>query len=372
MNILVVLGTRPEAVKMAPVIRALRSHPARPTVQLCLTAQHRDLLDQALRLFELPVDFDLDLMRHGQSLSDLTNAVLSGLEPILASARPDLVLVHGDTTTSFAAALAAFYQKIPAAHVEAGLRTHDPARPYPEELNRRMTDALCRHHFAPTEGARENLLRENIDSARILVTGNTVIDALLYAAARPFSFSDSRLEALGKERDLILVTAHRRESFGAPFAEICRALRTLVANDLGVEIAYPVHPNPNVRAAAHELLGNRDRIHLLEPLEYLPFVHLMKRARLILTDSGGIQEEAPSLGVPVLVLRDVTERPEAVAAGTARLVGTNHDVIVSAVGEMLRDHAARAAMVARGNPFGDGRAGERIADYLMTQEARLP
>ena len=370
MNIVVVLGTRPEAVKMAPVIRALRSHPARPKVQLYLTAQHRELLDQALALFELPVDHDLNLMRPGQSLTGLASAVLSGLEPLFAAVRPDLVLVHGDTTTSFAAALAAFYQHIPVGHVEAGLRTGDPARPFPEELNRRMADALCTHHFAPTEGARENLLRENIDPARILVTGNTVIDALRYAAEQPCVFEDRRLEALGRARALILVTAHRRESFGAPFSEICRALRTIVEGNPDVEIAYPVHPNPNVRDAARVLLGDCARIHLLEPLEYLPFVHLMKKSKLILTDSGGIQEEAPSLGIPVLVLRDVTERPEAVTAGTARLVGTRHDNIVSAVRELLGDPAARARMVQVESPFGDGRAGERIADYLMQEESQ--
>lgn len=372
MNILVVLGTRPEAVKMAPVIRALRAHPAGPSVELCLTAQHRDLLDQALALFDLPVDYDLNLMRPDQSLSGLTGAVLAGLEPILVSERPDLVLVHGDTTTSFTAALSAFYHQIPVGHVEAGLRSHHPGQPFPEELNRRMTDALASHHFAPTEGARDNLIRENIDPSRILVTGNTVVDALLFAAALPCPVTDPRLEALGRERDLILVTAHRRESFGAPFLEICRALRTLVDQHPNVEIAYPVHPNPKVYDAARKLLGGHDRIHLLQPLEYLPFVHLMKRARLILTDSGGIQEEAPSFGVPVLVLRHVTERPEAVAAGTARLVGTHHDTIVAAASELLIDCPARARMVQTGNPFGDGQAGQRIADYLMQRERRTP
>jgi UDP-N-acetylglucosamine 2-epimerase (hydrolysing) len=372
MNILVVLGTRPEAVKMAPVIRALRVHPGRPSVSLCLTAQHRDLLDQALVLFELPVDYDLNLMRPDQSLTGLTSGVLAGLEPILRSERPDLVLVHGDTTTSFAAALAAFYHQIPVGHVEAGLRSHHSGQPFPEELNRRMTDALATHHFAPTEGARENLIRENIDPSSILVTGNTVVDALLFAAGRPCPASVPRLEALGRERELILVTAHRRESFGAPFFEICRALRTLAGKHPGVEIACPVHPNPRVSDAARKLLGGHDRIHLLEPLEYLPFIHLMKRARLILTDSGGIQEEAPSFGVPVLVLRDVTERPEAVAAGTARLVGTHHDTIVAAADELLSDCPARSRMLQAGNPFGDGQAGQRIADYLMQLERRSP
>lgn len=372
MNILVVLGTRPEAIKMAPVIRALRAHTAKPSVSLCLTAQHRDLLDQALALFELPVDYDLNLMRPDQSLSGLTGAVLTGLEPILASERPDLVLVHGDTTTSFTAALSAFYHQIPVGHVEAGLRSHHPAQPFPEELNRRMTDALAFHHFAPTEDARENLLRENIDPSRILVTGNTVVDALVFAAALPCPPGDPRLENLGRERDLILVTAHRRESFGAPFFEICRALRTIADRHPGAEIAFPVHPNPRVFDAARKLLGGHDRIHLLDPVEYLPFVHLMKRARLVLTDSGGIQEEAPTFGVPVLVLRDVTERPEALAAGTARLVGTHHDTIVAAADELLEDTGARTGMIQAGNPFGDGKAGERIAAFLMQGREGAP
>jgi len=368
MNILVVLGTRPEAVKMAPVIRALRQHPAAPSVQLCLTAQHRELLDQALALFDLPVDYDLNIMRPGQSLCGLTAAVLSGLEPVLASTRPDLVLVHGDTSTSFASALAAFYQHIPVGHVEAGLRTHHRTQPFPEELNRRLTDTLCAHHFAPTEGARQNLLRENIDSSHIVVTGNTVVDALRYALERPCAFENPLLDALGRERPLVLVTAHRRESFGTAFGEICRALRSIAEVHPEADIVYPVHPNPNVRDSARALLGGCDHIHLIEPLEYLPFVHLMKKATLILTDSGGIQEEAPSLSVPVLVLREVTERPEAVEAGTARLVGTGHDSIVAAVIALLADPAARARMVRTTNPFGDGHAGERIAAYIMQEE----
>lgn len=372
MNILVVLGTRPEAVKMAPVIRALRARPEKPSVVLCLTAQHRDLLDQALALFELPVDYDLNLMRPDQSLSSLTTGVLQGLEPILTSDRPDLVLVHGDTTTSFSAALAAFYHQIPVGHVEAGLRSHHPGQPFPEELNRRMTDALATHHFAPTEGARDNLVRENIDPKRIHVTGNTAVDALLHAAALPCPETDPLLAALGRERDLILVTAHRRESFGAPFFEICRALRTLVDRHPGVEVAFPVHPNPRIREAARRLLGGHDRIHLVEPVEYLPFVHLMKRARIILTDSGGIQEEAPSFGVPVLVLRDVTERPEALAAGTAHLVGTHHDAIVAAASALLETGATRTGGSPLENPFGDGNAGARIAALLMEQDRQAP
>lgn len=369
MNILVVLGTRPEAVKMAPVVRALREHPNRPLVRLCLTAQHRDLLDQALALFELPVDYDLDLMRPGQTLASLTSTILTALDAVLVELKPDMVLVHGDTTTSFAAALAAFYRRIPVGHVEAGLRTNNPGQPFPEELNRRMTDALCTWHFAPTLRARENLLLENISPEHIIVTGNTAVDALLFAASQPSSDLDQDIDELGCTRKLLLVTAHRRESFGAPLGEIFRALRTIAAKHGDVEIAVPVHPNPSVTEAASGALAGCERIVLLPPLEYLPFVTLMKRATIILTDSGGIQEEAPSLGVPVLVLREVTERPEAIEAGTARLVGTDHDTIVRAVTDLLHNRELREAMVHAENPFGDGHAGERIARYLMSLEA---
>lgn len=372
MNILIVVGTRPEAIKMAPVISALRSHPEGPMVRVCVTAQHRNLLDQALADFNIVADYDLDLMRTDQTLAGLTSALLMGLDGVLAEARPDLVLVHGDTTTSFAGALASFYRRIPVGHVEAGLRTHDPAQPFPEELNRRMTDALCHHHFAPTEGARANLLREGVAPEGIVVTGNTAIDAVLQVAQEPYAFPDEALEALGRERALVLVTAHRRESFGEPFAGICAALRRVAEENEGVEIALPVHPNPNIRCAAWALLGGHERIHLLEPLAYRPFVHLMKRARLILTDSGGIQEEAPSLGVPVLVLRAATERPEALAAGTARLVGTDPAAVVDATNRLLRDADARAAMTGRPNPFGDGRAAEQIAARLLEKENRTP
>ena len=364
MRALVAIGTRPEGIKMAPVVRALLSRPECFETRVCLTAQHRELLDQVVAAFDLPVHYDLDVMAPGQRPGDVTAKVLQGMAPVIEDARPDIVLVHGDTTTSFAAALAAYYARVPAAHVEAGLRTRDKYRPYPEEMNRRLAGALCDYHYAPTARARANLLAEGIEEDRILVTGNTVIDALLYAAALPCA--DAPIADLDESRSLILVTAHRRESFGAPFREICRALRDLADANPGIEIVYPVHPNPHVRAAAGEILEGRPRIHLIPPLEYLPFVHLLKRAWLILTDSGGIQEEAPSLGVPVLVMREVTERPEAVEAGVARLVGNRYAGILEAAQELLDAPAKRDAMAAAANPYGDGHAATRIADHLAS------
>lgn len=363
MKILAVMGTRPEAIKMAPVVRAITRRPGM-SVEVCLTAQHRELLDQVIAVFGLEVAHDLNLMRPDQSIFDITAGVLTGMRGVLESSKPDVMLVHGDTTTSFAAALAGHYTKTPAGHVEAGLRTYDKHRPFPEEMNRRLADALCDYHYAPTPAARENLLRERIPEAQVLVTGNTVIDALLEIAARPYTFTDPLLEAAGRERRLLLVTAHRRESFGAPFRDICRALRGIAAAHEDVEIVYPVHPNPNVRAVTSEILADCPRVRLIPPLDYLPFVHLLKKAHLVLTDSGGIQEEAPSLGKPVLVLREVTERPEAVEAGVARLVGTNRDAIMAGVGELLGDPKAYARMANAINPYGDGKAAERIAAHL--------
>lgn len=364
MKVLVVAGTRPEAIKLAPVIHALRQRPGEFETQVCLTAQHRDLLDQVVALFNTTVDFDLNLMQPDQTLFQTTSAVLLGMERVLAEARPDIVLVHGDTTTAFAAALAAFYRQIPVGHVEAGLRTADIARPFPEEMNRRLGDQLSAYFYASTPRARKNLLREHVDPDRIVLTGNTVIDALLDVAGRPFTFDDPALEALGRDRKLVLVTAHRRESFGPPFEAICRALSTIVAEHPDVEIAYPVHPNPQVRKLVQAHLGGLERVHLLAPLPYQPFVHLMKRATIILTDSGGVQEEAPSLGKPVLVLRDETERPEAVEAGVAQLVGTDETRIVNAARALLASDAARERIGAIANPYGDGQASKRIADHL--------
>ena len=365
-KVLVVVGTRPEAIKMAPVIKALRACPETFNVEVCLTAQHRELLDQVIRVFDLPVDYDLDLMAPAQTIFDVTAKVLMGMKGVLEQGKPDVVLVHGDTTTSFAAALAAFYMKIPVGHVEAGLRTYNNLSPFPEEINRRLCDDLCAYHYAPTQLAKENLLSERIPSDHIVITGNTVIDALLDVAARPYHFEDPMLESLGKERRLLLVTAHRRESFGEPFRRMCTAIRDLAANNPDLDVVYPVHPNPNVRKVTGEILGEQSQVHLIEPLDYLPFVHLLKKSTIVLTDSGGIQEEAPSLGKPVLVMRDVTERPEAIKAGTTRLVGTQYDEIVNAVQTLLDDSKAYDEVANSVNPYGDGEASQRIVKHLMS------
>jgi UDP-N-acetylglucosamine 2-epimerase (non-hydrolysing) len=363
LRIVIIIGTRPEAVKMAPVVRELTRRPGLKPV-VCLTAQHREMLDQVVSLFELPVHHDLNLMRPDQTIYDVTAGVLTGMRTVLEAEKPDAVLVHGDTTTSFAGALAAYYAHIPVGHVEAGLRTYDKWSPFPEEMNRRLADDLCDYHYAPTTAARDNLLAERIDPANILVTGNTVIDALLDVASRPYTFTDPLLEAAGMERKLVLVTAHRRESFGEPFRGMCRAMRDIAADNPGVEIVYPVHPNPNVRAVTEEILAGAARVHLIAPLDYAPFVHLLKKAHIVLTDSGGIQEEAPALGKPVLVMRDMTERPEAIAAGTAKLVGTDYTAIRTGVEELLNNAATYEAMARAVSPYGDGHAAERIADHL--------
>ncbi|NIA13167.1 MAG: UDP-N-acetylglucosamine 2-epimerase (non-hydrolyzing) [Nitrospiraceae bacterium] len=371
MHVLAAIGTRPEAIKMAPVIGELKRRDAEFRVSVCLTAQHRELLDQAVDLFGFTVDYDLDLMRPNQTLFDVTVGVLRGIGHTLEEAKPDVLLVHGDTTTSFAAALAAYYKKVPIGHVEAGLRTHDKFSPFPEEMNRKLCDGLCDYHYAPTESSRENLLREGIPRDHIVVTGNTVIDALLDVAQRPHTFEDPLLRTIGLERRLILVTAHRRESFGGPFGQMCAAIRCLAHDNPGVEILYPVHPNPNVRRTVEETLGNTDRVHLVEPLEYAPFVHLLKRAVFVLTDSGGLQEEAPALGKPVLVMREVTERPEAIEAGTAQLVGTTRDGIVAAAQRLLDDPDIHGRMANAVNPYGDGQARFRIADHLASLRALI-
>lgn len=364
-RVMVVVGTRPEAIKMAPVVAALRARPETYEVRLCVTAQHRQMLDQVLAIFGLVPDVDLDLMRPDQTLAGLTAAVLTAVHDTILRERPDVVLVHGDTTTTLASTLAAFYAHVPVGHVEAGLRTHDLQRPFPEEANRLLTDQLARFRFAPTARARRNLLQEGILD-NIWVTGNTVIDALLAAVRRVREAPPDipGLTATLGERRLLLVTGHRRESFGDGFMHIGRALRRLATERDDLDIVYPVHLNPNVQRPIRELLGGLERVHLIEPLPYLPFVRLLDACHIVLTDSGGIQEEAPALGKPVLVMRDVTERPEAVEAGTARLVGAREDAIVSAVNELLDDPGAWAAMAHAVNPFGDGHASERIADLL--------
>ena len=367
---MVAFGTRPEAIKMAPVVLALRER-GDLRVSVAVTAQHRQMLDQVLSLFGIVPDHDLDLMRPGQDLESLFARILLGMQGVFARDRPDLVLVHGDTSTTLATALAAFYARIPVGHVEAGLRTGDMHAPWPEEMNRRLAAPLAALHFAPTEAARANLVREGIDAAGIHVTGNTVIDALLRVSAQlggdpsPEDGSRGHCDLPSANRRLVLVTGHRRENFGGGFERICTALARLAERG-DVEIVYPVHLNPNVQEPVMRILGAHPNIHLVEPLDYLPFVRLMRRAHLILTDSGGIQEEAPSLGKPVLVMRDTTERPEAVAAGTVRLVGTDTDAIVAAAESLLDDDAAYEAMARAHNPYGDGKAADRIATAVLS------
>ena len=363
-KILCVIGTRPEAIKMAPVVAALRAHPSRFAVTVLATAQHREMLDQVLRNFAIRPDIDLDMMTAGQSLPELTARLLPALDRVLAERAPDFVLAQGDTTTVLVAALAAFYRQIPFGHVEAGLRTHDRMSPFPEEINRTLVGRLATRHFAPTESAATNLRREGVATDAILVTGNTVIDALFHTVAQ-LAISPPELPfSIEPERRMVLVTAHRRENFGAPFERILGALATLAHSHPDIELVYPVHPNPNVREPAHRILAGRDRIHLVEPLDYAGFVAAMQQSHLIISDSGGVQEEAPALAKPVLVLRDVTERPEAVAAGVVRVVGTDTETILREAGRLLSDPAAYAAMATGVSPYGDGKAAQRIADSL--------
>lgn len=368
-KVLTVFGTRPEAIKMAPLVHALKADD-RFESAVCVTAQHRDMLDQVLALFQITPDFDLDIMKPGQSLNEVTSRILTGMKPILESSKPDVVLVHGDTATTFAVSLAAYYEQIQVGHVEAGLRTGNLYSPWPEEANRKLTGVLTNHHFAPTNTSRDNLLRENIDGTNITVTGNTVIDALFWVRDKihtnpslkaqyqkefPFTQSDNKT---------VLVTGHRRESFGDGFERICVALKEIASKHPDAQIVYPVHLNPNVQEPVMRLLKDVDNIHLIQPLDYLPFVYLMTNSHLILTDSGGIQEEAPSLGKPVLVMRDTTERPEAVQAGTVKLVGTDVDTITHEVDRLLSDDQAYEEMSRAHNPYGDGKACARILDFL--------
>ncbi len=367
-RILSVFGTRPEAVKMAPVVRQLAGT-KNIEARVCITAQHRQMLDQVLDLFDIQPDYDLDLMRDDQSLADLSAAIFTHLDPVLTDFQPDWILAQGDTTTVAITSLLAYYRRIRFGHVEAGLRTRDKWQPFPEEINRRVAGVVADLHFAPTDWARKNLLREGVDDAIIRVTGNPVIDALNVVAKQPEPPEVTRLLAQLRTTELkttklILVTAHRRENFGQPLEDICEALRQLAARG-DVEIVYPVHLNPNVQEPVHRLLDNVPHITLLPPLDYLPLVHLMKRAKLILTDSGGIQEESPAFGVPALVLREVTERPEGVAAGVLKLVGTATPRIVQEANRLLDDPSAYAQMARASNPYGDGQAASRIVDALM-------
>lgn len=378
---MLVFGTRPEAIKMAPLVKEFQKHPDTFQTIVCVTGQHREMLDQVLNIFDIRPDFDLNIMKQGQDLYDVTARVLTGMRDVLREAQPDIVLVHGDTTTSTAAALAAFYQQIPVGHVEAGLRTHNILSPWPEEMNRQITGRIASYHFAPTALSRQNLLQENVDDANITVTGNTVIDALYWVVNRIKNDRslDAELEEvlrhagydvnrLADGRPLVLITGHRRENFGDGFINMCTAIKQLTERYPNVDFVYPMHLNPNVRRPIHEVFGddlsNLGNMHFIEPLEYLSFVYLMEKSTIVLTDSGGIQEEAPGLGKPVLVMRDTTERPEALEAGTVKLVGTDREKIFNEVSTLLDDAAAYARMSQAVNPYGDGLACSRIVERL--------
>lgn len=380
-KIMLVFGTRPEAIKMAPLVKEFQKHPDTFQTIVCVTGQHREMFDQVLNIFDIRPDFDLNIMKQGQDLYDVTARVLTGMRDVLREAQPDVVLVHGDTTTSTAAALAAFYQQIPVGHVEAGLRTHNILSPWPEEMNRQITGRIASYHFAPTTLSRQNLLQEYVDDANITVTGNTVIDALYWVVDRIKNDRslDAELEEvlrragydvnrLADGRPLVLITGHRRENFGDGFINMCTAIKQLTERYPNVDFVYPMHLNPNVRRPIHEVFGddlsNLGNMHFIEPLEYLSFVYLMEKSTIVLTDSGGIQEEAPGLGKPVLVMRDTTERPEALEAGTVKLVGTDREKIFNEVSTLLDDAAAYARMSQAVNPYGDGLACSRIVERL--------
>lgn len=365
-KIMTIFGTRPEAIKMAPVVLELFKHSDKIKPVVAVTAQHREMLDQVLNLFKIKPDYDLNIMSAGQTLFDITARVLEGLDEILSEVKPNMVLVHGDTTTTFAGALAAYYHQISVGHVEAGLRTGNKFSPYPEEMNRKLTAALTDLHFAPTTTARENLLRENISAEKIFVTGNTVIDALHQTVRSTFKFSDELLENIDyRNKRIILVTTHRRENLGEPMRQVYKAMKRLITDFSDIEIIFPVHKNPKVRDIVNEELGWLERVHLIDPLDYEPFANLMNRATLILTDSGGVQEEAPSLGKPVLVLRDTTERPEAVAAGTVKLVGTKMADVYKEARILLTNKNEYNRMAEACNPYGDGFASKRIVQALL-------
>ncbi|WP_291634263.1 non-hydrolyzing UDP-N-acetylglucosamine 2-epimerase [Clostridium sp.] len=364
-KVIIIFGTRPEAIKMAPLVKELDKTPQIQCI-VCVTAQHREILDQVLKFFSITPKYDLNIMKAKQSLTGITCSVITGLEEIFEKEQPDMVLVHGDTTTTFATSLAAFYRKIPVGHVEAGLRTHNKFFPYPEEMNRKLTGALADLHFAPTTTSKENLLKEGVGDSAIFVTGNTVIDAMKYTIKEEYIFENRALNAIDyKNKKVIMVTAHRRENWGSGIENICKALKMVASENKDVEILYLVHPNPVVKDMVHGILGGVDRIHLLQPIDTSEMHNLMKKCYLIMTDSGGIQEEAPHLGKPVLVLRDVTERVEAENAGTVKLVGTNIDKIVLNANKLLRDLGEYSHMSKSINPYGDGNASTRIVDALL-------
>ena len=378
-NMMLVFGTRPEAIKMSPLVKEFQKYPEKFETIVCVTGQHREMLDQVLRIFDIQPDYDLNIMKQGQDLYDVTARVLTGMRDVLKETRPDIVLVHGDTTTSTAAALAAFYQQIPVGHIEAGLRTHNIYSPWPEEVNRQITGRIATYHFAPTSLSKDNLLQEGISGEQIIVTGNTVIDALYMVVEKikndgilscelekVLKASGYDIGRLSDGRKLVLITGHRRENFGDGFISMCKAIKSLSEKYPEVDFVYPMHLNPNVRKPIHEVFGKSQRANLffIEPLEYLSFVYLMEKAAIVLTDSGGIQEEAPGLGKPVLVMRDTTERPEALAAGTVKLVGTNYDKIVNEVSGLLDSQEYYEKMSKAVNPYGDGKACSRIVKAL--------
>jgi len=369
-KLLFVFGTRPEAIKMAPLIRACQKQSEVFDVKVCVTAQHRQMLDQVLELFGIIPDFDLNLMKPNQNLYDITSNILLGLQSVLKVASPNIVLVHGDTTTTMAASLAAYYQQISVAHIEAGLRTHNIYSPFPEEINRQLTGRIAKYHFAPTETAKLNLLREGIGEQSVFVTGNTVIDALLQISEKVDNI-DITIEGYTiTDRSYILITGHRRENFGAGFLNICEAIRELAQRYPEIDFVYPVHLNPNVQKPVFDLLGETNNIYLIKPLDYLPFVYLMKHCHLIITDSGGVQEEAPSLGIPVLVMRDTTERPEALETGTVILIGTNRQKIIDQVETLLNDSNLYDDMAQAHNPYGDGQACIKIVNILLEKSTQ--
>ena len=365
-KVMTVFGTRPEAIKMAPVVLELAKHPDEIVPVVTVTAQHREMLDQVLNLFRISPDYDLDIMAKGQTLFDITTRAMMGLDKVLQEEHPDIVLVHGDTTTTFAGALAAYYHQVSVGHVEAGLRTHNKYSPFPEEMNRRLTGSIADLHFAPTGTSEHNLLAESIDRERIFITGNTVIDALHKTVREDFRFANEMLQQIDfKNKRIILVTTHRRENLGEPMRHVYQALRRLVEEFEDVEIVFPVHKNPKVREVVNQELGGLSKVHLIDPLDYEPFANLMHRSYLILTDSGGVQEEAPALGKPVLVLRDTTERPEAVEAGTVRLIGTDKDVVYNEARELLTNQEEYSRMSEACNPYGDGEASRRIIQAIL-------
>ncbi len=362
-KVMSIFGTRPEAIKMAPLVKELEKHAETESI-VCVTAQHREMLDQVLETFKIKPDYDLNMMKQGQTLMDITIGALSGVDAVIKKAKPDIVLVHGDTSTTFAGGLAAFYNQVAIGHVEAGLRTYNKYSPYPEEMNRQMVDCMTDMYFAPTDLSRDNLIKEHVDPSKIYVTGNTAIDAMDTTVDE--SYTHPELEWLGDDK-MILLTAHRRENLGEPMKNIFRGIRRVLDELPGYKVIYPIHKNPLVRAAADEIFGDCDRVKLIEPLEVFDFHNFQNRAHIILTDSGGIQEEAPSLGKPVLVLRDTTERPEGIKAGTLKLVGTNSENVYKETMRLLTDHDEYERMSKASNPYGDGHASERIADAIINK-----